>query len=108
MNRLLNGLVASVLATSAHAEFLTGNDLLKYAESGKNSEYGLAMGYVLGVSDALQGKDHCTPANVSSGQVIQLVKDKLRANAKYRHHSADLFVGAALMEAWPCKKGTGV
>lgn len=107
MNKILNGLLATVLATSAQAEFMTGNELLQYADSNDDMKWGIAMGYVLGAADSSMGDTHCTPENVTAGQVMQIVVDKLRENPKHRHHSADIFVSAALATTWPCKKGTG-
>lgn len=100
-------LIGAMVCSVARAEFLTGNDLMRYAESDDRTDRGIALGYVLGAADASMGKSHCTPENVSAGQVFQIVKSKLSDNPKYRHYSADIFVAAALASTWPCKEGRG-
>jgi hypothetical protein len=100
-------LIGAMVCSVARAEFMTGNELLQYVESSEDIKWGIAMGYVLGAADITMGDKHCTPNNVEAGQVLQIVKDKLKENPKYRHHSADVFVAAALADAWPCKKGRG-
>ena len=56
-----------------------------------------------GISDALNMDGSvCTPANVTVGQVVDVIVNYLQANPKYRHISASLLAGAALREAFPC------
>lgn len=97
-------LAAALAATSASAEFMTGNELLSRINSETNYERGTAIGYIMGAFDAGQGTTHCAPANVTAGQVRDMVRNVLTAAPAARHHSADSFVSYALMEAWPCKK----
>ena len=97
-------LAAALAATSASAEFLTGNELLERINAEASYDRGIALGYIMGAFDAGQGTTHCAPANVTAGQVRDMVKNVLTSAPAARHHSADSFVSYALMEAWPCKK----
>lgn len=106
MKRLiLVGLLAC--ASAAHAEFYTGNDLLRMMR-GNNAEQAAAFGYVVGVSDALHKITLCVPNGVTVGQVNDVVLLWLDRNPQSRHFSADSMVVAALSPIWGCKKGTGV
>ena len=64
-------LIALAIACSAgaHAEFKDGNKLLSELNHEVFYTRGVAMGYIMGVSDAGAGAIHCAPPNVTAGQV---------------------------------------
>lgn len=99
--------IAALLCGTAHAEFYTGNDLLKDF-NGDLAGKMLGIGYVMGVYDTTQGVVHCPPNNVTAGQVQDMVKAQLDARPDLRHLSADSHVTYVLKRAWPCKKGASL
>lgn len=104
MKRLL--ILAALCAGTAHAEFKSGNTLLMQIK-GDTTDYIHAIGYVTGVYDTLQGVTHCPPANITAGQVTDMVKNYLEANPETRHNSADRLIGIVLRSAWPCANRNG-
>ena len=100
-------LAAGIAATSASAEFMTGNELLTRLEGETGYQRGTALGYVMGVFDTGHGVTHCAPAGVTLGQVVDMTKDALKVAPSVRHFSADIFVKHVLEEAWPCPKKKG-
>jgi hypothetical protein len=104
-------LAAATLCVSltAHAEFFTGNDLLAKIDSDSIVDRSMALGYVVGVSDTGDGVTHCPPANITTGQVRDLVKGHLTRNPGSRHYSADSLITNLLRTTWPCKpSGRGI
>lgn len=96
-------LVALLVASSAHAEFMTGNQLLNDM-NGDHSDRMLALGYVMGVHDSTRNVTHCSPPNVIAGQVRDMVKKHLESNPSNRHFSADSIINFLLLQTWPCPK----
>lgn len=102
-------LISALCASTAHAEFFTGNDLLTRMHSADLYDNMIAMGYVMGIFDSHRGVGHCPPENVTSGQVRDMVKLHLESSPSMRQHTADLHVKFVFSRAWPCaKKGAGV
>ena len=93
-----------MLATVAHAEFISGNELLRRLESSESYDRGLGMGYVAGVFDATSGVHHCSPSSVSLGQIRDMTLKSLRTMPEMRDRSADLYVVVSAKRMWPCKK----
>ena len=105
-------LCTALLAGTAHAEFWDGNTLLQRM-TGNHSEQMNALGYVMGVADAYNGKEFCPRSgNITSGQINDVVKVYLERNPSLRHLTADLLTMVALSQVWPCPKnnqrGNGV
>jgi hypothetical protein len=100
MKRLI--LVVALVATSAHAEFLDGNELLDRMRSTEPVRRGVAIGYVLGVHDTMARVNHCTPSNVTSGQLRDIVQNYITNTPARRHESADVLVMDALKIGFPC------
>lgn len=96
-----------VSASASHAEFFTGNDLLRKHQSSSVVENMVALGYVMGVFDATRGEAHCPPDSVTSGQIKDMVIQHLEAMPTIRHFSADVQVRYVLNRAWPCAKKAG-
>ncbi len=95
-----------LVACSVHAEFKDGNKL--YADmTGSAAHQMHAMGYVMGVADALAGVTVCAPSNVSAGQVFDMVKMYLEEQPQLRHFMGDALVNRVLSKAWPCRNNRG-
>ena len=99
-------LAAALAVTSANAEFWTGNQLLA-AMAGDHGERMMAIGYVIGAHDALDGIIACTPSSVTSGQVRDMVRRDLELAPETRHKSANLLIAATLQRTWPCRRTNG-
>jgi hypothetical protein len=95
--------ITALMCGTAHAEFLTGNDLLTKF-NGSDIQQMVGLGYVMGVFDATMDATHCPPANVTAGQVQDVVKNHLTATPATRHYVADVQVRYILSQTWPCKK----
>jgi hypothetical protein len=100
-------LSAALLAGSAHAEFMNGNDLLDKL-TGTSTDQVLGLGYILGVFDASRGTYICPPGQITAGQTRDIVKGYLERNPQHRQNTGDLLTTIALATVWPCKKGSGV
>jgi hypothetical protein len=100
MKKYLLTLLTAV-SLSAHADFLTGNKLYTQL-TGDATDQAIALGYVLGVSDATQNTWHCAPSGVSARQVRDVVQTTLEKLPQLRHHSASELVAVTLGGAWPC------
>ena len=94
-----------VLCATAHAEFLDGNKLLSDM-TGTHGQQMSALGYVMGVSDALQSIVVCLPVNVTAGQINDMVKNYLINVPRERSVSADITVSKILKDTWPCAART--
>jgi len=91
----------------SHAAFMNGNTLLSRM-NGDSTDRIVAIGYVMGVSDATEDILHCSGKSVTSGQSRDVVKKWLEQNPEYRDMAANYLVIQALADAFPCpKKGKG-
>jgi hypothetical protein len=99
--------IAALMCGTAHAEFFSGNELLRRMTSGDAYERGTALGYVLGAHDTGRGAAHCSPEEVTAGQVRDMVKAHLDSNPETRHMAADSHIMYVLKKVWPCKKTGG-
>ena len=90
----------------ARAEFFTGNSLLDLLKSQKPLDQIQGLGYVQGVFDAYSKVTICPPANITAGQVSDMVKNYLDNNPAIRNYSADSLVNQALKQVWPCANKT--
>jgi hypothetical protein len=99
--------LALVASTTASAQFYSGNELLQRMDSDNAHNQMLAMGYVAGVVDMTRGDFHCAPANVTLGQVRDMVRNYLVNTPANRHMNGSVLVTLPLMNVWPCpaKKG---
>lgn len=103
---------ALAACVAAHAEFWDGNKLL-HNLTGNHSEQMMALGYVIGVADAVRGVHYCPNSpSITAGQVNDLVRLHLERTPSIRHLTADTIVAASLGVVWPCPKsnqrGSGV
>lgn len=99
MKRLL---LTLALVGPAHAEFMDGNRLLDKITNNSYYEQGSAMGYIMGVADMGLGVIHCAPANVTAGQLQDMIKNYLINVPGQRHLTADTLVNRVFKAAWPC------
>lgn len=95
-------LVAALFTTSAYAEFWDGNALLERLNSSSTYKQGAALGYIMGVSDTMQGVNHCPPENATAGQIQDMVQNYLTNVPAQRHKTADTLVLHVLKTAFPC------
>jgi hypothetical protein len=63
----------------------------------------MSFGYVLGAADASVGLA-CLPANVTQGQITDIVLKYLGDHPDRRHYRAASLVREALLESFPCAK----
>ena len=105
MKRLL--ILAALLCGSAQAQFRTGNQLLTETQEPASYRSGLAMGYIMGVTDAGNGVNFCPPSNVTAGQISDMVRNRLFDTPAIRHLPADIIIYSILEPVWPCAKKRG-
>jgi len=109
MKKFIAGLL--FVPAIAQAEFVNGNDLLNGLESTESMERVFAMGYIAGVADANHSITYCPPSGINLGQLRDMAKQYLTANASIRNLSGDVLIGDMLNRRWPCNKqprGRGV
>ena len=94
-------LVYTCVAGTAHAEFMDGNRLLSRIR-GEPHEFLQALGYITGVFDATRGYVHCSPDNVTAGQITDMMKTHLESAPSVRHLPADQHVAYVMKKTWPC------
>lgn len=102
MNKLL--LLLLLGSGGVRAEFWDGNRLYSHQTASSVYDQMLALGYVMGVADALAGVRICSPENATAGQKDDVVKKYLREHPALRHHTADSLVVRALERVWPCQE----
>jgi hypothetical protein len=102
--RIRTALIISVLCvSSARAEFIDGNKLLADM-NGSQMRQMAAVGYVMGVADALTSITICMPPTVTAGQIHDMVKNHLESSPQTRHFSGDSLVSHVLTRVWPCRQ----
>lgn len=100
MKKLLVALL--MIPALAQAAFLSGNELLTKI-NGDTYDRLHAIGYIQGAVDAYSGIMFCPPANVTAGQITDMIKNYLNNTPAIRHRAADVIVADALQPVWPCK-----
>ena len=103
MKRIIIAAVACV-ATLAHAEFYSGNNLYARMTSSDVYDRIFAQGYVAGVADAAYGTLYCPVPGITLGQLVDMTKSLLEKNPDQRHKTADSLVMHAITAAFPCAK----
>jgi hypothetical protein len=98
----------AAFAQTPTGAFVSGNRLHEWYEGGDVSKL-RAMAYVLGAADTLTSvqavQKRCVfiaPPDMTSGQVIDIVRLYLQKHPERRHYGADGIVYEALADAWPC------
>ena len=105
MKRLILTL-ALVAGTAQAGTFWDGNKLYSKLQ-GNNMEQMQALGYIMGVADALDTATICAPLNVTAGQVNDMMKNYLENYPAVRHLPADSIINVVLGRMWPCEKKKG-
>lgn len=82
------------------AKYVDGNNLFSAVSSGAKRPY--ALGFVLGVNDALDLTLVCAPPEVKVEQLLDVVSAYLRDNPAKRHMPAVDLVYLALVDVYPC------
>lgn len=100
-------LTAVLFAGAAQAQFISGNTLYERMTSGNHGHIMWSMGYVTGVSDAYNGEMFCVPQTVTVGQITDITQRSLSSRPQDRHLPADILIMLALVDLFPCKKGSG-
>lgn len=98
--KLIALFLALLLAPPAHAEFVTGERLLRML-SGDEEGRSQALGYVAGVHDALRGSGHCSPTSLNPVALTEEVKVMLPQLGSFLKYSADSLIGEYLKQKWP-------
>lgn len=113
--KLLSGLAACAIAMAAHASYIDGNKLHELlavaarAEQGKSKgvedvyRAGLAIGYITGIVDTYNGLLLCRTPNITPGEVIAIIKQRLDDHPEDWNRPADWIVVKALSTTFPCK-----
>ena len=112
MKRLLISLLVNftVFSFGCYAYFDNGNDLYSKLGDWRSASTtnivaaSAALGYVVGVYDALDGITFCSPSNVNKNQVGDIVYNYLRDIPQIRQKEGSVLVSNALKQAFPCKK----
>jgi hypothetical protein len=89
---------------SSGSGFLTGNKLYEECNS---QDLSLCLGYVMGVSDGLNGTKpnfFCAPLGIKASQELAVVVKYLRDHPETWHYSAWTEIGVALNMAFPCNE----
>lgn len=100
-------LICLAMIGSAQAQILDGNKLHGYLQSENHIERLYGTGYVVGVADAVRGTLFCPPANMTVGQLSDIVKNFLANTPAIRHIQGDVIVGHVLKSLWPCQEQRG-
>lgn len=91
--------VMLALSASANAEFMTSGDLLRRLNDNGATRL-FAMGYIVGVSDAIQHASACPPPTLRVGQLVDYIRDGLEAMPP--NSWADQSIRALMRARWPC------
>lgn len=96
--------------SSAADTYLSGKELLDSLRSSSDVQRRAALGYILGVHDAIAAlaeagkvKPICSPKKLNSGQLHDVVKKYIEENQSMLQSSASEFVLVALSKSFPCK-----
>ena len=106
MKRLLLAVSATVCLSVQAGVFWDGNRL-NSKMTGDISDKMQALGYIMGVADAVDTIHVCAPLNATAGQFNDMVKQYLDQYPAIRHLAADIIVTRALERIWPCEKKKG-
>lgn len=99
------------LASSAHAQFLTGAQLLEHldqADAGASfMKRTMAMGYISAVYDIAHGERVCPGSAVAASDLMKVVHVFLRAHPdRWQEPGATLALDA-LAQRYPCERPPG-
>ncbi|MGB1554295.1 MAG: Rap1a/Tai family immunity protein [Candidatus Puniceispirillaceae bacterium] len=107
--------VFSLMATPAHADFLTGRDLNTYCTSSTPSDDMICIVYITGAFDAFTTTDLinqkatqasatlCPGEDISPDELKNIVKDWLARDESDLDFAATLLILAALQDKYRCE-----
>lgn len=101
--KIIVAALAALITTSASAEFYDGN-MLYQRMTGDSLDKMFALGYVAGAADSANGATYCPAANVTIGQINDMVLRFLANSPESRHFTADHIVISLVSKAWPCAR----
>jgi hypothetical protein len=97
-----------VLAAPAHAQFLTGAQLLEHldqADAGTSfAKRTIALGYVSAVYDLAQGERVCPQSPIAASELTKVVHLFLRAHPERRSEPGAKLALDALAQRFPCAR----
>lgn len=107
MTRLLLVLIILFGSTLARAEFVSSATLSGWLDSaasptGSFKDTTIALGYVAGVHDTLDGTEVCAPDKVRGRKLLLAVRDWMRRNMGKWDDNASVTVRSALVDLYPC------
>ena len=100
-------LILSLVAGSAQAGTFWDGNKLHGKLNGNTIEQMQALGYIMGVADALDTATICAPNNVTAGQINDMMKNYLENYPAVRHLAADSLISVVIGRMWPCDKKKG-
>lgn len=108
MKKLLATACLSVACVSANAEtsFMNGLTLVTHLHGGPLSL--MAVGYIMGLADADEGKLYCLPSGMDHMTLAHTVAQSVPSGKTGPHESlyqpAPEFVRSILKKAYPCRR----
>lgn len=101
-------LLGLFLSPPAFSQFLSGNGLKeKLTKEAGTFDWGVGLGFLMGVSDTAQGVLFCLPSGssgVTAGQLNEVVQKYFRQNPEQLHLAAEVLVTRAFKNNWPCQR----
>lgn len=104
----------SVSAHENGPSIFNGNQLFEFCDGSEQSQWpNYCGGYIVGVVDGLFVPDGgwarnniCIPVGgASTHQIIDVVRNYLRAHPEVRHYTAASIISVAVKQAFPCDSG---
>ncbi|MFN7881771.1 MAG: Rap1a/Tai family immunity protein [bacterium] len=89
-------------AIASSGTFLSGDELYEKMKSPAEDQKKYALGFVVAVHDLGDTKIFCSPADVTAGQVFNLIQLHLAETPRSRHIPAASIVTFILAASWPC------
>ncbi len=107
MTKPLLALMLALFTTAAQAEFVSSDTLSGWLDSaasttGSFKDTTIALGYVGGIHDLLDGSDVCAPDNIRGRRMLLTVRDWMKRNLGKWDDNAAVTVRNALVELYPC------
>lgn len=100
-------LTLALLSGVANAGTFWDGNRLHSKLNGSVVDQAQALGYIIGVADALDTATVCSPLNVTAGQMHDMIKNYLENYPAVRHLAADSLISVVLGRVWPCDKKKG-
>ena len=102
MKKVLIPAALAIASLSACSQVFTGADLLERLSAKPPSQ--VAVGYIAGVVDAIEGILFCAPEGITVGQTAGLIYSVLESSPQARNLPAAAVIAAVLSRQWPCER----